>query len=278
MRIACFPNTYGRFGPDAAIDRLASAGIHWLELPVKNHGVPSFFKETPVATDAITGDELLALKERITNAGLTVCTCNISSGNPLDDAVTERTLTKLAIAKEFGVDRVVAGGGEIAAESDWPKLVENMRRIGDQAQAYGMIYCCETHPGTCENTASMLEFIERVDHPAVRINFDTGNIFYYNEGPIDLIAEMKKVSDFIEHIHLKDTNGQYKAWYFPELGAGGAVDFQAVRTYLDEISYTGTCSLELEGIEGEPELTLDQTHQRVLDSIHHLQQTGWSIE
>ncbi len=277
MKISCFPNSYGRFGPNAAIDLLASAGIQWLELPIKNHGMPSFFKEEPVLTNAATPEVIFALKERITEAGLKVCTCNITSGNPLEQDVLERTLTKMTLANQFDADFVVAAGGEIENEDDWPTLVNHMRQIGDRAQELGMIYCCETHPGTCQNADRMLEFLERVDHPSIRINFDTGNIFYYNEG-LDLLEEMKKVSEFIEHVHLKDTNGKFKDWHFPALGAAGHVDFAAVLEFLKGIQFDGPCSLELEGIEGEPELSLDQTHARVLESLEHLRSVGWEID
>lgn len=274
MKIACFPNTYGRFGPDAAIDLLPEAGIEWLELPIKNAGVPSFFKETPVATDASTDAEIQALKERIAEAGLQVCSCNVTSGNPLEDAVTERTLKKLHIAAQFGVDRVVAGGGELGEQADWPQLVAQLRKICDVATSLGIMYCCETHPGTCQNAASMLELIERVDHPHLKVNFDTGNIFYYNESP-DLMTEMERVAEHLAHVHLKDTNGKFRDWHFPALGQGGAVDFHSVRVFLESIRFSGPCSLELEGIEGESELTLEQTHQRVLDSLQFLREAGW---
>ncbi len=277
MKIACFPNTYGRFGPNAAIDLLASAGIHWLELPIKNHGMPSFFKEEPVVTNGSTPQSIFALKERIAEAGLKVCTCNITSGNPLEEEVLKRTLTKLTIANQFGAEYVVAGGGELADDDQWPLLIDHMRQIGDYAQKLGIVYCCETHPGTCQNADGMLELVERVNHPSIRLNFDTGNIFYYNED-VELLEEMNKVAPYVAHVHLKDTNGKFKDWHFPALGAAGHVNFAEVLHFLKGIDFTGPCSLELEGIEGEPELTLEQTHERVLASIEHLKSVGWEVE
>ena len=277
MQIACFPNTYGRFGVNAAIDLLPETGVRWLELPIKNAGQPSFFKEQPVATDASTPQLVSALKERIREAGLRVSSCNITSGNPLDPAVFDRTLNKLSVASQFGVSLVVAGGGEVATDDEWSVLVSHMRQIGDRCADLGITYCCETHPGTCQNSDRMLEFLKRVDHPHIQINFDTGNIFYYNQSP-DLFAQMQAVASHIKHVHLKDTTGKFEDWHFPALGAAGQVDFTALREFLESINYDGPCSLELEGIQGEPELTLDQTHQRVVDSVAHLKKCGWQIE
>lgn len=276
MFISCFPNTYGRFGPQAAIQLLPEVGIHWLELPIKNQGQPSFFKEEPLLTEAATAADLAHVSDLLQAAGMRVSSCNISSGNPLDPAAVARLLKKLPMVQHFGATRVVAGGGELTDPADWPQLVRHLRQIGDVADGMGITYCCETHPGTCRNAASMLELMERVDHPRIRINFDTGNIFYYNQSP-DLLSEFQQIASFIEHVHLKDTPGGYEEWNFSQLGAGGAVDFVAIREALEQIDFNGPCSLELEGIAGEPELTLEETQSRVRASIDHLKACGWQI-
>ena len=276
MKIACFPNSYGRFGPDAAIEHLPHAGIRWLELPIKNEGVPSFFKETPVLTDASSSAEIEAVQTRINDAGLQVCSCNISSGNPLDGDVVERTLQKLKIAAQFGVRLVVAGGGEIEHAEQWGTLAANLTRIADVASELGITYCCETHPGVCQNAERMLELIDRVPHQHLRLNFDTGNIFYYNEHA-DLMNELQAALPFVEHVHLKDTNGAFQQWHFPAFGDGGAVDFRQVRELLETHQFAGPCSLEIEGISGEPELTLAQTQQRIIDSVAHLKRCGFQF-
>jgi L-ribulose-5-phosphate 3-epimerase len=276
MKIACFTNSYGRFGPQAAIRLLGAAGIDWLELPIKNAGQPSFFKETPLLTNASTDAEIAAARELIDASGLKVCTCNITSGNPLEAEVLQRTLQKLEIAARFEVDYVVAGGGDIASEDQWPQLVDHLRRIGDAAGERGITYCCETHPGVCQNVDGMLEMLDRVGHPQIRINFDTGNLFFYNEQP-DLLEEMEWILPHVAHVHLKDTNGMFQEWHFPALGAGGAVDFTAVRKLLEQVEFTGPCSLEIEGIQGEPDRTLEEYQQRIIDSVNHLREHGWPI-
>ncbi len=276
LRLSCLPNSYGRFGPLAALEHLPRVGVHALELPIKNAGVPSFFKETPLLTDASSPDEVQRVRQQVEEAGLELSSCNISSGNPLDRMVLTRTLSKLELVRQLGVRLVVAGGGEVTGSSDWPQLIANLRQLGDFAAERSIIYCCETHPGTCENSGRMLELLDAVDHPHVRINFDTGNIFYYNEQP-DLLQELRAVMPFVRHVHLKDTNGRYKNWHFPALGDGGAVDFAAVRQQLLAGGYLGPCSLEIEGIEGEPEPTLPQYEQRIAKSVQYLRdRCGWS--
>ena len=65
-----------------------------------------------------------------------------------------------------------------------------------------------------------------VNHPNVRINFDTGNIYFYNQNT-DVVAELRKIIDYVASVHLKETDGGYESWNFPALGKG-VVDFPAV--------------------------------------------------
>lgn len=277
MKIACFTNSYGRFGVEAALRLLPQTGVRWLELPIKNFGVPSFLKETPLLTDGSTEAEIAAARRLVDESGLRVGTCNISSGNPLQDDAFERTLRKLDIAARFGPTHVVAGGGEISEAGEWPRLTEHLRRIGDAAAERGIIYCCETHPGTCRNADAMLELLERVDHPCIRINFDTGNIGFYNRD-VDVLEQLRRVLDGVEHVHLKDSRGLFEDWYFPALGQGGAVDFKAVCELLESRGFDGPCSLEIEGIAGEAEPTLEEYQRRIVDSVAHLRGCGFEIE
>jgi inosose dehydratase len=59
------------------------------------------------------------------------------------------------------------------------------------------------------------------------------------------------------------------------LGAGGAVDFAHTKELLDEVGYTGPYSLEIEGIQGEPELSLADYQMRLAESLAHLKHCGF---
>lgn len=269
MQLSCFPNSYGPFGPLAALDHLPTVGVPFIEMPIKNAGIPSFFKETPLLTNASSLDDAKSVRERVVAAGMKLSSANITSGNPLDADGLQRTLDKLPLAAALGVPFVVAGAGELQSSDDWPTLIDHLRRIGDAAQELNIVYCCETHPGVCVSAARMLETIERVDHPHIRLNFDTGNILYYNDG-VNVVDELRAVLPFVEHVHLKDSNGVAGDWHFPALGAGGAVNFTEVLKVLVDAAYNGPVSLEIEGIEGEPELSLSDYQERIAASVRHL--------
>jgi len=129
----------------------------------------------------------------------------------------------------------------------------------------------ETHPNLVTNGTVGRETMERVNHPNVRINWDTANVYYYNDG-VDGIAEMKKLIEFIGAVHLKDTNGRPKTWHFPALGEG-IVDFKEIFRLLNARGFNGPFTMEIEGVEGE---SLDRaaTEDRVARSVDHLRRLG----
>lgn len=273
-QISCFTNSYGRFGGEAALEHLPQIGIEWLELPIRTAGAPAFFGDEPLMTTAANSTEIQALKQRIADAGLKVSTCNVTSGNPLDPQVLDITLAKLKLAVEFDVEWIVGGAGEADSETDHETLFRHLMQIGDRAGELGLVYCFETHPGVCQHPDSMRETMERLDHPHLKLNFDTGNVLYYNRD-LNVADALKHVREHVRHAHLKDTNGRYQEWHFPALGAGGAVDFAQVKTLLDEVNYTGPYSLEIEGIEGEPEQSLSDYQNRMAESMAHLKSCGY---
>jgi len=72
----------------------------------------------------------------------------------------------------------------------------------------------------------------------------------------------------VRSVHLKDTNGGYRTWYFPALG-DGVVDFAGVFHLLNDRGFYGPFTFELEGIQGES-LTEAETRARVARSLDHL--------
>jgi inosose dehydratase len=272
--VACFPNSYGRFGPRGGIPLLREAGITHVEMPIRTAGVPSFFGEDPLLTDRSGAGDIAAVRQLLDEHELTACSCNVTSGNPLDAEVVAVTKRKLDVAAALAVPLVVAGAGEVESTEQLPELHAHLREIGDHAARLGITYCFETHPGLCQNWEGMLATMQSLDHDHLRLNFDTGNLFYYNRD-VDLESSLRQVGAWVRHVHLKDTNGKYRDWHFPALGSGGAVDFRRVRDVLSESRFAGPFSLEIEGIEGEPPLTLEQHQQRIVESVEHLRACGY---
>ncbi|MFC1714482.1 sugar phosphate isomerase/epimerase family protein [Candidatus Poribacteria bacterium] len=154
------------------------------------------------------------------------------------------------------------------ASDDIPREVtyERLRKIGDKAAAHGVTVCIETHPILCHNGDEALKTMEGVNHTNIRLNFDTANIYYYNEN-IDTVVELKKVLKYVGAVHLKDTDGTPKSFVFPPLGEG-VVDFPEVFRILNEIGFHGPFTFELESTKGE------EMASALEKSVNHLRETG----
>ena len=273
MLISCFTNSYGRFGAKAAIEHVRSAGIEYVELPIRTAGKTSIFGDEPLFTHEASDDDVKRVEDLLAANEVKLSSCNITSGNPLEDDIVDLTKRKLDLAARFGVSLVVGEAGN-AEHDERPKLFENLRTIGDHAAGLGITYCFETHPGICVDHRGMLEAMQELDHPNLKLNFDTGNLLYYNENANVEIA-LAKVCPHVKHVHLKDTSGEPGDWHFPALGYGAAVDFLRVLQLLRDTGFTGPFSLEIEGIKGEPPLSLEETHQRIVDSVDTLESCGY---
>ena len=247
--IACNLASYGKFRV-GAYAHLRDLGLCNVELPL------------PPEEDA---NEVLRELDRY---GLVPTTFTMHGG--LDDAdVLERWDTSLERVAGLGVDRVFTSFevGELGREEAYRRL----REIGVRAEAHGILVCLETHPDLGENGAVARQTMEAVEHPNIRVNFDTANIYYYNQG-VSVGQELAKTLDYVEAVHLKDTNGGYKTWHFPALGEG-VVDFAEVFARLSARGYEGPYTFELEGIEGE-ELDEVGIYRRVEDSLEYLRSLG----
>jgi inosose dehydratase len=113
--------------------------------------------------------------------------------------------------------------------------------------------------------------MKAIDHPHVRVNFDTGNITYYNRDR-NAVDELEKIIDYVGTVELKDHNGAFETWVFPPLGQG-VVDFKGVLRILIDHGYSGPVTLEFEGTKGV-ELDEAGTKRAIEQSIAYIRSIG----
>ena len=274
--VSCFTNCFGPDGVRAAVGRIGETGIDHLELALRGHNfgglvIPESAVITERASDAEAGEFVDLLHEH----NVKVSGCNVGGADIRTVEGVELTQRRIRFAKRcFGVTTVVSGAGQPADAEERRTVVEHLRRIGTTAGDLGMVVAMETHKGPTQNASAMLDLMVDVDHEAVRLNFDTGNIAYYNVG-LDPADELEKVAPLVRNVHVKDNRGRPEDWYFPAVGDGGAVDFRRVRAILDGVGYAGAYTIEIEGIGGEPEPGLEARVERVRRSVDHLKKCGY---
>lgn len=247
--LSCNLGSYRKF-QDKALEHLQSIGVKHVEVR------------------APAPEDVAALADKLAGYGLSATT--VQAACPVDrEDLPELLGTSCAAAAALGA-RIVfisAKAGETPLDVAYARL----RAAGDAAAAHGVTLAMETHPDLCDHGAKMVASMQAIDHPHVRVNFDTANIYYYNEG-VDGLAELRTALDYIASVHLKDTNGGYKTWYFPTLGEG-IVDFPGAFAALNARGFSGPFTMELEGIQG---VELDEAGQlqHVADSVAYLRGAG----
>lgn len=190
---------------------------------------------------------------------------------PLEDDNLPQTIgAQAAQAAELGARYmfVSAHAGEKMPKAE---AYDRLRRVGDAVGAHEVFVAMETHPDLCQNGDQMAETMKGVNHPWVGVNYDTANIYYYNE-QVDTIAELKKAVSYVRGVHLKDTFGGFRDGKFPVFGEG-IVDFAAADKVLRGGGYTGAYAMELEGGTFDPSKP-DELAEKVARCVAHLKKVG----
>jgi L-ribulose-5-phosphate 3-epimerase len=273
--LAATPTCFFGFDPWVAYKYFRRAGIRHVEVvafsPVLgiNAGLTTF------APESLDARDVQRLSDRLREMQLTPLTVDAFC-DPLDPHQMDAMLRRIDFAQQLGAKFVL---GDVPPDSETssrrPQLVNALRWLGDYASERGVRIALETHEGVTRNGKLARALLDEVDHPGVGFNYDTGNIYYFNEG-IDPAEDIKEVAERVIHVHLKDTKGGKNQWQFCALG-DGRVNFPHVIEVLDSVGYDGPYSLEIEGMEGE-DLNREQHLERVVRSLDYLRQIGLRFE
>jgi sugar phosphate isomerase/epimerase len=127
---------------------------------------------------------------------------------------------------------------------------ETVRRMADIASERGCFLSLELHPPLCADTASIRASFAAINHPAVRLNFDTANLYYFNALPKGSeLTLLEQVFDHVSSLHIKQSSGVSRRWWFPALDTPeGIIDFALFFHVLGQRKFRGWAVLELEGI------------------------------
>ena len=130
----------------------------------------------------------------------------------------------------------------IKPQDQWKWAADNVRALGQYAADLGIEIAIELEPfklSLVNNVDRMVEFLNEVNHPAVRANMDISHL-YLSQTPASAVTRLK---DRIGHVHFSDCNGKVHG----DLPPGrGVVDFVPYLKALKDVGFDGTVSIELE--------------------------------
>jgi len=218
--------------------------------------------------DAAVEDLLSGLR----TAGLAPMSASVAA--PLHDPAGLALLNRrLDFAHRLGVPVAQAGAGEAPDAAARLTLLRHLAAAGDYAATRGLVLALEIHPGLTVSGHAARALMAELDHPHVRINYDTGNIVFYTD--LDPAQDVEEIAPFVAHVHLKDkATRQQRTWDFVPIGQG-IVNFPRIIDVLRMAGFRGPYSLELElpGVAGGS-LPKESSEEGIRRSIAYLQSIG----
>ena len=179
---------------ETALDEVAALGVRYVEPAsvdkVFQHLVEEDFCDARAAW----------LKEEMAARHLACVSLSAHIDLSQTDSV-DRFRRRLEFASAIGAQVVNSIAGPITGLDGFRA---NIPVIGKRAADLGLTLALENHGDLVDRGRQIVEFIERIGIPAVRLNYDTGNAWFYARGQLDPVAELTEAASVVAHVHLKD--------------------------------------------------------------------------
>ena len=181
----------------------------------------------------------------------------------------EKMEQAMQAAVEIGIPIINVGpGGKTGDETSLQQSIDDLGRLAQMAEKYGVILCAKAHVGqSVYNTPTTLRIMEAITSPAFGIDMDPSHIYRANENPVEAIAA---VISRVKHVHIRDCKGRQHGPGKPEDQANGRGDIDLVGyiRVLHEHGYTGPLDLE---VIGAKEYSIEQCCVIAAESRGHMQ-------
>jgi sugar phosphate isomerase/epimerase len=278
MKLAYSSNAYMRFPVDEAIRRIAALGYQGIELMF----------DTPHAwPEDVTPADLVAVREALNDADLTISNVNAFMMNKISDPRQpywhpswiepdeayrqiriDHTIRSLTQAAALDVKHIsTEPGGPVEGEDQRSEtmdlFVKMLEPVLEHATNTGVKLLIEPEPGLLiETTDQFLELRERIDSPALGLNLDVGHHFCVGEFLPDVIA---RLAPHIDHVHIEDIAATRVHEHL--VPGDGAIDFAGVFDALDGGGYDGWVTVELYPFVEDPDAAGRRAREHLM-SIH----------
>jgi L-ribulose-5-phosphate 3-epimerase len=231
--LAGHTNSYHPYTAEEAYAGLAEAGYRAVELSA----VPGWTEHVDVHGDPED------VREQLGDHGLVALSISGHSDLTTLDGLAHG-LAVVAWAQRYGLPVVnTAIGGHAHVEESESAFLSNVSTLADAAQAAGLVIALEIHGDLMATGALSAALLDRIGHPALRVNYDTANVEHY--GGVRAEDDLPAIADRVANVHLKDMRGGKGDWDFPAVGEGH-VDFGRVLEILRGAGFDGPYSVEIE--------------------------------
>jgi sugar phosphate isomerase/epimerase len=272
MKLAFSTNAYTRFPLIDALQGIKNAGFAGVEILAD---VPHAYP--PQITPALTSSVVKALSR--TGLQVSNINCNCSFGYWKDAPPepyfepslispnanyradrAEMIVRTLEFARDIGAANIsITSGrtlGGMPPKKAAVQLAESLRPILDRADALGVNVGIECEPGLfLEYIAELREWIDRLNHPRFGANLDIGHSVVIGESIPEVVAMVK---GRIWNLHVEDLPGRKHYHMIP---GTGTLDWDALKTALQQIKYDRFLTVELYTHTEEPQDAAERSYE-----------------
>ncbi len=170
------------------------------------------------------------------------------------------------IALEMGSNLVVINGDPTplaGLEAEWPRTVERVRKLCEQAEGVGLTLAMEPDfvPGfTVACSADFERLAKEVDSPALKLNMDINHAAKTDD---DYLYWMRRLGKYLVHVHLSDSRNRKHQHLIP---GEGELDWVKMKATLDDVGYSGFYVVDIWDDFDSP----DVTARRSLEALKRL--------
>jgi len=220
------------------VDDAAEVGAEGIELDVRD----------PDEALVLSSDGRNRVRERVAATGIDVpslCIGWLNRGALVADDDARRRRARETIersvdaAASLGAGAVLVpffGDGTPETDGEYDRAVEGLRSVAPVAETAGVTLALETPLSGEED----VELCEAVDSPAVGVYYDSANPLAYGHDPVE---DLRTTGEHLARVHGKDRDADGNNAMLGD----GEVDFDGVRSALEDLSYDGWVVLETPG-------------------------------
>ncbi len=133
-------------------------------------------------------------------------------------------LKKIEFTSRIGAKYINTNSGPLER---FDIFLKNIKRVIAVAEKWNITVCLESHGDIIGTAKESAKYIRDLNHPLIRMNYDTGNTFFYEKGKVDLVEDIEESFDVLKYCHIKDLCIVGNKVLYEPIG-NGDIDFKPI--------------------------------------------------